>query len=84
MAALDGSGAEVFVDSGIRSGTDVLAALALGARAVFVGRPQLWGLTCRGADGVVEVIETLTAELRQTMALTGAESASAVPAGVLG
>ena len=84
VAALDGSAAETYVDSGIRSGADVLAALALGARAVFVGRPQLWGLASAGADGVVQVVEGLTGELRRTMALTGVPSAASVPAGVLG
>lgn len=84
VAALDGSGAEVFVDSGIRSGADVLAALALGARAVFVGRPQLWGLTCAGADGVAGVVDGLTTELSQTMALTGVAHVTSVPGDVLG
>ncbi len=83
VAALRGSGAEVFADSGIRSGTDVLAALALGARAVFVGRPQLWGLATGGADGVRAVVDGLTTELRQAMAMTGADRADAVPPGVL-
>lgn len=83
VAALDGSGAEVFADSGLRSGADVLTALALGARAVFVGRPQLWGLSAGGDDGVVQVVEGLTTELRRTMAMTGAASATSVPSGVL-
>ena len=42
--AVQGTGVEVFMDSGVRLGTDVLKALALGARAVFVGRPVIWGL----------------------------------------
>ena len=44
MNAVQGTGVEVYMDSGVRLGTDVLKALALGARAVFVGRPVIWGL----------------------------------------
>ena len=51
--------AEVYVDGGIRRGTDILKALALGARAVLVGRPVLWGLAVRGADGVRDVLDHL-------------------------
>ena len=45
MEAVQGTGVEVYMDGGVRLGTDVLKALALGARAVFVGRPVIWGLT---------------------------------------
>lgn len=62
---------EVFVDGGIRRGTDVLKALALGARAVLVGRPILWGLAANGAEGVHAVLEILRAELELAMVLTG-------------
>ena len=62
---------EVFVDGGIRRGIDVLKALALGARAVLVGRPVLWGLTLDGADGVRAVLQHLRAELDLAMALAG-------------
>ncbi len=62
---------EVFVDGGIRRGTDVLKALALGARAVLVGRPILWGLAVNGAEGVHHVLELLRAELELAMALSG-------------
>lgn len=72
VVAAVGGDAEVYVDGGVRRGTDVLRALALGARAVFVGRPTLWGLTTGGADGVREVIDGLTAELAHAMALAGA------------
>ena len=58
----------VLVDGGIRSGVDVLRALCLGAAAVGVGRPVLWGLTVNGADGVDGVLTSLAAELRQAMA----------------
>lgn len=69
-----GTGAEVYVDSGLRSGGDVAVALALGARAVFVGRPVMWGLAARGADGVRQVLDTLTGELVTTMRQVGAAS----------
>lgn len=62
---------EVYVDGGIRWGTDVLRALAMGARGVFVGRPPLWGLAAEGRDGVRSVMEQLGAELRTAMALCG-------------
>lgn len=45
VKAVEGSGVEVYLDGGVRLGTDVLKAVALGARAVFIGRPVLWGLT---------------------------------------
>jgi 4-hydroxymandelate oxidase len=67
-----GGAAEVYADSGIRSGGHVASALALGARAVFVGRPAMWGLALGGADGVRDVLDGLTAELAATMNLLGA------------
>jgi isopentenyl diphosphate isomerase/L-lactate dehydrogenase-like FMN-dependent dehydrogenase len=63
--------AEVFVDSGFRRGTDVAKALALGARAVLVGRPYFYGLAVGGEAGVAHVIEILRSELDNTMALLG-------------
>ena len=54
---------EVYVDGGVRRGTDVVKALALGARAVMVGRPVVWGLAVDGADGVAEVLDGLRVEL---------------------
>ena len=71
VAAVDGR-AEVYVDGGVRRGTDVVKALALGARGVLVGRPVLWGLAAAGADGVGRVLSGLTAELVRSMALCGA------------
>lgn len=66
--------AEVYLDGGVRRGTDVLKALALGARAVLVGRPVLWGLALGGADGVRQVLERLKAELDTAMAIAGRRS----------
>jgi 4-hydroxymandelate oxidase len=64
-------GCEVYVDGGARRGTDVLKALALGARAVLIGRPVLWGLTLGGADGVRAVLQRIRAEIDLAMALAG-------------
>jgi 4-hydroxymandelate oxidase len=74
VAAAVGDRAEVYVDGGIRRGTDVLKALALGARAVLVGRPVLWALATGGAPGVQQLLSGLAAELRLAMALCGAVS----------
>jgi len=61
----------VLVDGGIRRGTDVLKALALGARAVLIGRPYLYGLGVAGAEGVTRVLNILRQEFEMAMALTG-------------
>lgn len=74
-----GDHAEVYVDGGIRSGTDALVALALGARAVFCGRPIIWGLVTGGADGVVGVLSRLRTELAHSMTLCGVASVERVP-----
>jgi 4-hydroxymandelate oxidase len=63
--------AEVYVDGGIRRGTDILKALALGARAVMIGRPVVWGLTVNGAEGVTAVLDHLHVELVRAMQLSG-------------
>jgi 4-hydroxymandelate oxidase len=73
VAAIGGE-AEVYVDGGIRRGTDILKALALGARAVLIGRPMLWGLTTGGAEGVRSVLDYLRRDLVRAMALSGVES----------
>src|SRR5438034_74580 len=70
VAAVQGR-VEVFMDGGVRRGTDVLKALALGAKAVLIGRSSLWGLALGGADGVRRVLEHLRGELELAMALTG-------------
>ena len=62
---------EVFVDGGIRRGTDVLKAIALGARAALIGRPYLWGLAVDGEAGVRRVLNLLRDDLRLSMALAG-------------
>jgi 4-hydroxymandelate oxidase len=72
VAEAVGNRAEVYVDGGIRRGTDVLKALALGARAALVGRPVLWGLAAGGAAGAGRVLSALAGELRLAMALCGA------------
>ena len=72
VAAELGSSVPVFVDGGLRTGTDVLTALGLGARAVFLGRPVLWALACGGADGVRDLLTGLTSDLAHAMAIDGA------------
>ncbi|MEO6444176.1 MAG: alpha-hydroxy acid oxidase [Gemmatimonadaceae bacterium] len=66
--------AEVFVDGGVRRGTDILKAIALGARAVLVGRPPLWGLAVDGERGATAALEHLRLELDLAMALSGCAS----------
>ncbi len=63
--------AEVYVDGGFRRGTDILMALALGARAAMIGRPYLWGLAVAGERGVRRVLDLLGEELSVSMALAG-------------
>jgi 4-hydroxymandelate oxidase len=67
---------DVLVDGGIRRGTDVVKAMALGARAVLVGRPVLWGLAVGGEEGARRVLELLLAELDVALALTGCPRAA--------
>jgi L-lactate dehydrogenase (FMN-dependent) and related alpha-hydroxy acid dehydrogenases len=62
---------EIYVDGGIRRGSDVLKAIALGARAVLVGRPILWGLSVNGEQGAADVLEILRRELDEAMLLSG-------------
>ncbi|HUR74054.1 MAG TPA: alpha-hydroxy acid oxidase [Sporichthya sp.] len=69
-----GGDAEVYVDGGIRAGTDVLKAIAMGARAVLVGRPMVWSLATGGAAGVEAMLKELQLELANAMALCGAAS----------
>ena len=69
---------EVYFDGGIRRGTDILKALALGARAVLVGRPVLWGLAANGAEGAYQVLEILRKELELAMTLSGRPTLSSI------
>jgi 4-hydroxymandelate oxidase len=66
-----GDRCEIYVDGGIRRGSDVLKAIALGARAVLVGRPILWGLCVDGQQGALQVLEILRRELDEAMLLCG-------------
>lgn len=71
----------ILLDGGIRRGSDVFKALALGAQAVLVGRPHLWGLAVAGQDGVKAVLEILHSELDRTMGLMGASSIDSIRRG---
>ncbi|MBI3693443.1 MAG: alpha-hydroxy-acid oxidizing protein, partial [Acidobacteria bacterium] len=68
----------VLIDGSFRRGTDVLKALAFGARAVLIGRPALWGLAAYGAEGVQTVLEMLQSELARSMGLSGKPNIKAV------
>jgi 4-hydroxymandelate oxidase len=71
------------MDGGIRRGTDVVKALALGARAVLIGRPYLWGLAAFGEDGVVQVLGMLRRELELAMALAGRPTIASIDRSVV-
>ena len=73
----------VFVDGGIRRGTDILKALALGASAVFIGRPYLYGLGAAGEAGVTQVINILQREFQIAMALTGRTTVASIDRSVI-
>lgn len=75
---------EVYLDGGIRRGTDVLKALALGARAVLVGRPILWGLAANGTIGVRHVLEMLREELELAMILSGRPTLTSIDRSLVG
>ena len=69
-----GPGVTVMLDGGVRRGTDVFKALALGARAVGIGRPYVWALSAFGQAGVERVLDILRGELQLTMRQCGAPS----------
>jgi isopentenyl diphosphate isomerase/L-lactate dehydrogenase-like FMN-dependent dehydrogenase len=71
IAGAVGGRLEILVDGGFRRGSDILKALALGARAVLLGRPPVWALTAYGADGVQRLLELLQTELARDMAMCG-------------
>ena len=83
VVAAVGDALPVLFDSGIRSGADIVKALALGARAVLVGRPYVWGLAVGGEAGVVHVLKNLLAELDLTLALSGHTSPATLDPSVL-
>jgi 4-hydroxymandelate oxidase len=74
---------EVYVDGGIRRGSDALKAIALGARAVLVGRPILWGLTVAGEQGATAVLTILLRELDEAMLLCGCSRLSDIESSLL-
>ena len=67
---------DIYLDGGVRSGADIFKALALGAKAVFIGRPALYGLAVNGKDGLVDVLNIFTDELKAAMTVTGCTSLS--------
>jgi 4-hydroxymandelate oxidase len=73
----------VLVGGGIRRGTDIVKALALGASAVQIGRPYLWGLGVAGADGVARVVQILRKEFEMAMALMGRPTIASIDCTVL-
>lgn len=79
IASAVGHEVEVWFDSGVRCGTDVLKALAFGAQAVLIGRLAIWGLALGGAEGVAHVLDLIATELRRTMLLMGVSSVTEVP-----
>jgi 4-hydroxymandelate oxidase len=80
VAAAVGGRAEIYVDGGVRTGRDVVRALALGARAVFLGRPVVWALATGGVDGVRALLAGLHAEVWEVLAQAGCRSPAEVTA----
>jgi isopentenyl diphosphate isomerase/L-lactate dehydrogenase-like FMN-dependent dehydrogenase len=76
-----GDDVEVYLDGGVRRGTDVLTALALGAHAVFIGRPYLYAMAVGGRDGVARALAILKAEIENAMALLGVQTVSEISRG---
>jgi lactate 2-monooxygenase len=83
IRAAVGEEATVLMDSGIRTGADVFTALALGADAVLLGRPYMYGLAVAGQRGVEEVVSNVIAELDLTMSLTGARTTADITTDML-
>ena len=83
VAAAVGDVCEIYVDGGIRRGSDVLKAIALGARAVLIGRPILWGLCVGGEQGATNVLEILRRELDEAMLLCGCTKLSDIDGSLL-
>ena len=74
VEVLKGKNVEILFDGGIRRGSDVLKALAIGANAVFIGRPILWGMAAGGEKGVTKVLSLINDELKNAMIATGCMS----------
>jgi 4-hydroxymandelate oxidase len=74
---------EILLDGGIRRGADVVKALALGAKAVFIGRPLFWGLALGGEHGVVRVLDILREEIEITMAKCGKPTVASIDSTVV-
>ncbi len=68
----------IFADGGVRTGIDALKMLALGANAVLIGRPAIWGAFGAGSDGVKRIVEVMTDELRHGMLMTGCINLKAI------
>lgn len=84
IVAAAGDKIDILIDGGIRRGTDVLKALALGAKAVLVGRPILWGLASNGQDGVTTVLDMLAKDFDLAMALCGCPSVADITGDLIG
>jgi 4-hydroxymandelate oxidase len=83
VAAEISGAAEVYVDGGVRRGVHALAAAALGATAVFLGRPPLYALAADGPDGVTRLLDELSAELQEALRLSGCTSPATLPGDLL-
>jgi isopentenyl diphosphate isomerase/L-lactate dehydrogenase-like FMN-dependent dehydrogenase len=74
---------EIYLDGGIRRGADVVKAIALGAKAVFIGRPLFWGLAVNGEKGVIRVLNILREEMEITMAKCGRPTVASIDSTVV-
>lgn len=83
VVAAVGDASEIYVDSGLRTGEHVAAALSLGARAVFLGRPTLWALAAQGEAGVTDVLSTVTSDLALSMMQLGAPAVADLTADLI-
>ncbi|TMA11943.1 MAG: alpha-hydroxy-acid oxidizing protein [Deltaproteobacteria bacterium] len=83
VVAAVGDKVTVLLDSGIRSGGDIVKALALGAKAVLVGRPIAWGVGAAGVQGVVRVVDILTEQIKRVLILTGVGAVSEITESIL-
>lgn len=84
VVAAVGDRCEVLLDGGVRQGADVVKAIALGARAVLIGRPYWWGLAVNGQQGVLDIIEMLRSELDNVLAQIGRPTIDSIDASAIG